>query len=355
MTPGTVYYVSVGAADASTSGAFAMCIQHLMPSTCATAIPAGGLSLCDAYKATYRGAASQGVSYTFNFNGVGGGATGTTSLSGTNGLTVLSHPTYALRYGGVYNSSVDVRYNMMNSVGTAEPIDVIGATSGNCSSVAIRTQPNLEVKSSQRCPSSLLRSNYLTGTPVSGDPRACSAINYTYEFTQVVSCADGTSISVVPATYTTTSATPYLGLGVLGSLPNAGAWNVRIRPNFGYGAGSFGPVQRILVNNTSASGMLNEEGAEVDFRMLEEGQTVAVYPNPSNGGAINIQAFDLQAEQVSVRVIDATGRVVYNQSYSVDGYLNTSIVLDQSLSTGIYMVEITDNDIVKSERLMIQK
>jgi hypothetical protein len=146
-----------------------------------------------------------------------------------------------------------------------------------------------------------------------------------------------------------------MGLGVLGSLPNAGAWNVRIRPNFGYGEGVFGPAQRILVNNTSASGMLNEEEADVDFRVLEEGQTWSVYPNPSNGNAINVQAFDLQADQVSVRVMDAMGRVVYNQVYSVDGYLNTSVVFDQSLSAGIYMVEITDNELVKTERLMIQK
>jgi hypothetical protein len=201
----------------------------------------------------------------------------------------------------------------------------------------------------------LLRSNYLTGTPVSGDPRACSAVNYTYEFTQVVSCAVGTNVSVVPATYTTATATPYLGLGVLGSLPNPGAWNVRIRPNFTYGPGSFGPMQRILVNSTSAGAMLNEDEAEVDFRMLEEGQNWVVYPNPSNGNAINVQAFDVQSEQVSVRVIDAMGRVVYNRSFSVNGALNTSVVFDQALSAGIYTVEFTDNDIVKSERLMIQK
>jgi hypothetical protein len=70
---------------------------------------------------------------------------------------------------------------------------------------------------------------------------------------------------------------------------------------------------------------------------------------------INVQAFDLQSEQVSVRVLDATGRVVYNQSFAVNGALNTSVVFDQSLSAGIYTVEFTDNDVVKSERLMIQK
>jgi hypothetical protein len=141
---------------------------------------------------------------------------------------------------------------------------------------------------------------------------------------------------------------------VLGNLPNAGAWNVRMRPNFAYGEGTYGPMQRILVNNTSASGLMNDE-AEVDFRVMEEGETIAVYPNPSNGGAINVQAFDLQADQVSVRVMDAMGRVVFNQVYSVDGYLNTSIVLDQAISAGIYMLEIADNDVVKTERLIIQK
>jgi hypothetical protein len=49
------------------------------------------------------------------------------------------------------------------------------------------------------------------------------------------------------------------------------------------------------------------------------------------------------------------GRVVYNRSFSVNGALNTSVVFDQALSNGIYTVEFTDNDIVKSERLMIQK
>lgn len=356
LTPGTVYYVSVGAESGNAGGAFALCIQHLMPSSCGTVVPVGGLSLCDAYKATYRGAPSQGVTYGFNFTGTGGGATGITSLSGTNGLTTLAHPTFGLRYGGTYSASVDVRYGLLNSVGTAEPINVLGAPTGNCSAVSIRTQPNLEVKTTQRCPSSLLRSNYLTGTPASGNPRACSATSYTYEFTQVVSCADGTSISVIPSTFNTAGATPYLGLGVLGNLPNAGAWNVRIRPNFSYGPGVYGPMQRILVNNTSASGMLNEEeSAEVDFRMMEEGQNWVVFPNPSTGNAINIQAFDLQSELVHVRVLDAMGRVVYSNGFAVNGSINTSVVFEQSLAAGIYTVELTDNEVVKSERLIIQK
>jgi len=80
-----------------------------------------------------------------------------------------------------------------------------------------------------------------------------------------------------------------------------------------------------------------------------------VYPNPSNGELINIQASDLNSEMVSIRVIDAMGKVVFNQSFAVEGVLNTSVAFEKSLSAGIYMVEISDNDVVKTERLIIQK
>ena len=49
------------------------------------------------------------------------------------------------------------------------------------------------------------------------------------------------------------------------------------------------------------------------------------------------------------------GKIVFNQSYAVDGVLNASVAFEKSLSAGIYMVEISDNDVVKTERLIIQK
>jgi PKD repeat protein len=357
LTAGSQYWISVGSAAAGAGGAFSLCIQNLMPSSCAYAIPAGGFRLCDAFKAIYRGAPSQGVTYNFTFTPVAPTAGVATSLTGTNGLITLSNATLALRYGGVYNAKVDVLYTLNNSASTPEPILVQGNPAApTCSNVPIQAHPLMEVRSTQRCPATLLRSNYLVGTTVSGSTSSavCGALNYTYEFTQVTSCADGTVISVAPATYTTGFATPYLGLGVLGNLPNAGAWDVRIRPNFSYGPGTYGPVQRINVNNTSASSMLNEDAAEMDVK-VESFVAANLYPNPNNGEMVNLNVSGIESDNVFVRITDAMGRVVYTNRFAVEGSLNTIVTFSEALSSGIYNVEFTVDGQIMTERMIVAK
>ncbi|MFM7309196.1 MAG: T9SS type A sorting domain-containing protein, partial [Flavobacteriales bacterium] len=357
LTPGQTYYVSIGAASGSTGGAYTLCIQHLMPSGCAYVQPAGGFGLCSSYKAIYRGAISNGVSYAFNFQGVGGGATSNTSLSGTNGLIVLSNPTLALRYSGIYDVRVDVNYALTNGASAVEPIVVQGSiSSANCNDVTISAHPLMEVRSSQRCPATLLRSNWLIATTTGAGSQVCGAINYTYEFTQVVSCTDLTSVSVLPSEFTTGGTTPYLGLGVLPSLPQAGAWKVRVRPNFAYGSGVYGPYQTIQVANTAASGMLSESGLiEGEERTSILSSDDVIYPNPSRGDQVGVQFMNLQSEQVCVRILDAMGREVFNRNYSIDGSLNTTITFDQSLSAGVYTVQLQDGAALYTERMVVTK
>jgi hypothetical protein len=352
LTTGVQYYVSVGAVSGLAGGSYSLCIQHLMPSTCATVIPAGGLNICDSYKATYRGAPSQGVTYTFNFTPTGATGGSATSLSGTNGLITLSNPTLALRYAGTYAASVDVRYNLLNSASTAEPIDVLGSTGGNCANVVMRAQPNTEVRSTQRCNASLLRSNWLVGSAVSGDPKACGVQSYTYEFTQVVSCADGTTVSVVPSTYTTAGSTPYLQLGVLPLGLTTGAWNVRISPNFSYGSGTYGPMQRIQVAGTAASGELLYE--VVDAEKALEVNTSSIYPNPSNGDFVNVSLSSLEKGQLQLRVLDAAGRSVTSRVFAVEGSFYTTLSFDEKLNAGVYMIETRNAGRVQTQRLVVQ-
>jgi hypothetical protein len=201
-----------------------------------------------------------------------------------------------------------------------------------------------------------LRSNFLVGATVAGSSSSfvCGAINYSYEFTQVVSCADGTVISAVPATYTTAAATPYLGLGVLGNLANAGAWDVRIRPNFSYGAGTYGPVQRILVNNTSASSMLNEDVAEMDEKVVSF-VAANLYPNPNNGEMVNLNVSGIESDNVFVRITDAMGRVVYTNRFAVEGSLNTIVTFAEPLASGIYNVEFSVDGQIMTERMIVAK
>jgi hypothetical protein len=354
LTVGQTYYVSAGASSGA-GGAFTLCIQHLMPSGCALAEPVSGFSLCDTYKAIYRGAPSQGVTYSFSFTGIGGGASGTTTVSGTNGIVTLSNATLALRWGGEYNAQVDVRYNLLDGALTAEPINILGSTTSvNCSNVTMRAHPAMEVISTQRCPSSLLRSNFLVGARVSATTPICGVLNYTYEFTQVASCSNGAVVSAGPTTFNTVAATPYLQLGVLPNLTAAGAWDVKIRPNFSYGVGTFGPVQRINVNGTSASTQLGD--AAIQERAVTDllNNETHIYPNPTNGESIQLVYSSLLKSTVDVRVTDATGRTIQTVQYAVDGSLNTRLVFENRLASGLYFVELNDGGVVTMERLIVE-
>ena len=356
LTQGATYYLSVGSSSDIVGGAFTLCIQHLLASHCAYTIPVNGFSLCNNFKAIYRGSAANQVSYTFNFTGVGGGASGTTSLSGTNGLIALSNPALGLRYGGIYNVTVDVHYAPTNSVGQTINILALGDVSApNCSGVTIIQQPSIEVKNAQQCPSTLLRSNYLIGTPVTGNSNACSAINYTFEFTQVTSCANNTTLSL-PVTFTTSNSNPYLSLGVLPTMNNAGAWSVRIRPNFTYGIGTYGQAKIISVGNTAASAMLPEDELIQNNAKSHLLQTVAsIYPNPNRGDLLNINLTEVASDQVYIKVMDAMGRVVYSDRLAIAGSLNTIIHFEQSLTAGLYLIEFKMDDQYMTEKMIVRK
>jgi hypothetical protein len=355
LTPGQIYYVSFSEATGAAGGAYTLCIQHLMPSGCASVEPAGGFSLCNAYRALYRGAPSQGVTYAFEFNGVSGGATGTTSVSGTNGLITLSNSALALRWGGEYNVTVDVSYALTNTAGDPELIVVDGVNTGaNCSGVSIQQHSQVEVRSTQRCPASLLRTNYLTGDRIAGSSPLCGATSYTYELTQVTSCDNETVISIAPLLFTTSASAAYLQLGVLPALPNPGAWDVRIRPNFAYGPGTFGPVRRIRVNGTAASVEQPEEEMAHKRSADANSENLLIYPNPSTGEFINVTLIDLQKGQLQVRLLDAAGRAVATHVYVVEGSFNTTLAFDEKLSAGVYMIEIANAGRVQTQRLIVQ-
>jgi hypothetical protein len=200
----------------------------------------------------------------------------------------------------------------------------------------------------------LLRSNWLVGSAVSGDPKACGVQSYTYEFTQVVSCSDGTTVSVVPSTYTTAGSTPYLQLGVLPLGLTTGAWNVRISPNFSYGSGTYGPMQRIQVAGTAASGELLYEVVDAEKELEVEANTSSIYPNPSNGDFVNVSLSNLEKGQLQLRVLDAAGRAVTTRVYTVEGSWNTTLTFDEKLNAGVYMIETRNAGRVQTQRLVVQ-
>lgn len=361
LTAGVLYYVGVRNYDATNVGTFTICVSPLLQSGCGLTIPAGGFSLCANYKAIYRGASS----YTFNFTGTGGSAAFpyVTTIGTTTGLIPLSTPALDIRYGGIYTCRVDANYNLLNGMNVADPtITVVGSTSSaNCTGITIMSQPQIEVRASQRCPAVLTRSSYLVGNAVSGNTIICGATSYIYRFTQVTNCT-GSITAGIPFTVTTSGNTPFLSLAAAFPtptypLPNLGYWKVEIAPVFSYGTGSYGPPQIIQVTNTSTSAMLPEmnQGIEAE-KMLAIQTDAAIYPNPNSGDLIQLNATGINEEVIDFKLSDSMGRLIEERQFGVtDGSLNTTYVFEGALTNGVYFVELRAGEYVFKEKLIIQK
>jgi uncharacterized delta-60 repeat protein len=352
LVPGNEYYIAVGGDNC---GPFTMCIQHLLRSWCAYTQPASGFQLCSSLKCVFRGNANSNVSYTFHFTETGGTELApfeTTSASTSSTYMPLNTGALALQYGGIYNVRVDALYNLSNSAGVPQPVVVQGlVTDPNCTGVTLATHPLLEVKASQRCPASIFRGTYLNGARVGGASPICGALNYSFEFQQVASCIDGTTVNF-PTTYTNGSSSPYIQLGVLPIGANAGAWDVRIKPNFSYGSGVYGPTQRIRVNGSSAAGeLIYDEDA---LRAFEEIESNIIYPNPGNGEFVNIIMRDAQPGSKHVRVLDEAGRSVTQRFYQVEDAGTIMLEFDEKLSAGVYIIELSSASSVTTHRLVVQ-
>jgi hypothetical protein len=338
LTIGQTYYLAVRNFNATAGGTFTICVSPLMPSGCGTAQPTAGYSLCTSYKAIYRGA----TSYTFNFTGVGGTAPtpyATTSATTSNGVIALSNSTLALRNGGVYNIRVDANYTLLNGAGVTDPtITILGPTT-NCLNRTIAAAPQLEVRSSQRCPTTLFRSTFLAAVPITGNGNACGAVSYNYRFTRVADCAGTVIPGVTPFVVSSTNA--FLSLYVafpngIYPLPNLGFWKVEVAPVFSYGATAYGPARVIQVNNTATSTMLPEEALEEE-RSQTLLSTVELYPNPGNGDRVIVTA----ASEMPITqwaIFDELGRKVEAyQVIPIDG-IHYELVFTNTLAGGLYHI-----------------
>jgi hypothetical protein len=356
LVPGQTYYVGVRNYDATNVGTYTICISPLRPSGCANVTPAGGFSLCSSYKVQYTSA----TSYTYNFTGISGAANGNnSSVTSLTGLITLNNTSLGLRYGSAYNVRIDANYALTNGLGQPDGIITVLGNSvpANCQNVAIMQQPLIEVKSTQICPAVLLRTSSLFANPANGSPSVCGLINYTYEFTRVSNCL-GTSVIGSPFTVNTVGSVASLALTSVfpAQLGSTGYWSVRVRPNFSNNvAGVWGPAKVIAVSGSAASQMLDDEQGAQQVKTFEAQPLSVVYPNPNNGNEVNINLTDIGSGELMVKIVDAVGRTIYNNRYTVDGSLFTKIDFTEQLTGGIYLVEFTINGETMNERMIVER
>ena len=93
---------------------------------------------------------------------------------------------------------------------------------------------------------------------------------------------------------------------------------------------------------------------ESDASAIALADAIGLYPNPNKGQLFNINIADVAAEEVFVSILDATGRLVYNNRYTTQGSLNTVVAFAEPLTSGLYMVQFMVDGVVTSKQMIVE-
>ncbi len=349
LVQGNSYRIAVASANQS-AGSFNICVQHLRRPTCGAS---GPFSLCSSYQASSNGASS--ILYQFT------GTDNNTSTIQMTSLFSLGHPALQLKYGQTYSVNLIANYNLVNGAGSPETIQV--PVTSNCT-VAISQHPLMEVRSNQRCNNgaTLLRSSYLQATAI-GTSNVCGVTGYFVEFTPVSNCGGSNPQNLETFSKGILSSTALISLSyAFNHIPSSsntsiGYWSVRWAPIFGSITGTYGPAQIIAVNGTALPASFSTEANHTNINGILSTNPIlaSIYPNPNNGEMVNLNLTKSSNEDVFVRIMDSTGRVVFTNRYIVEGTLNTIVTFSKPLASGLYMIEFTSGNEKLTQRMMVSK
>ena len=349
LTVGQVYKIGVrNYNSASGSGAYTICAKMLKRGGCDSG--PGPYTLCQIFKATWAGAI--GTSYTFTFTGVSGPALGnvyTRTQSSDNCLLSSVFPT--LPYGSTYNVLITNTYTLLNAAGVAEFISVPALSP--CTMI---TSPQLltALKNTDRCAAGPRN----RGALVTSIPWVCGISDWRWEFTEVNSM--GSPIAA-PFAVNRGAASNLLNLGTVAQLAYGKTYSVRTAPLLSYTGINYqwGAPQCMSICSSNGSCMVLDSDGRPPAPQTEKmdkayNVNLSLYPNPTQGASVNINLTGVESENVHIRIIDAMGRQVWSNRYSVSGVLNTNISFERPLARGLYLVEAIFNSELQTQRMLVQ-
>jgi hypothetical protein len=346
LVTGQTYYVAVRnyGPNATATGSFSICLQRLRGTTCNTGVSGyPNFSTCQLLQAVAVQAQSYGFTFTSTTSVPDLANTHTVVTNTTGGFSSVALNTLLPAYS--YNVSITATYNLFDAAGTPENITI--PPSSACA-INITQHPAVFLRSTDQCPTPR------SGISVIGaNIWVCGAHSYQWTFTP----QEGLPVIVNgnPGNrFLAMSAAVAAGL-------TCGNWDVTIRPRFLAGGVVYSSAtpQVKCLNFTCPGGMELEEASEMSTPSVRVAMTendgAALYPNPNNGQMLNLNITGVNGDQVSVRILDATGRVVYTDRYTTDGTLNKIISFERPLTGGLYMVEMMYDGKLVTERLVVQK
>jgi hypothetical protein len=350
LTAGQVYKIGVRNYNSALGiGSYTICVKMLKRGGCDSGTSAtwsSTLNLCKLFKATWAGS---GVQYRFTFVGTSGIALGITYVkTQSSNLLTLSTVVPTLPMGCTYNVSVTTIYSLTNAAGGVELIEVPALAP--CL-ITMEQEAATALRTSDRCTAG----PRFRGAIVASLPWVCGVTNWKWEFTELDA---GGNIIGNPIVYFRGAASNYCNLSLVVALQYGKTYAVRTAPVFSYGTGAYGPVQNMCI--IGSAGMVLEGASEMaqnstrDILVTNEAN-MSLYPNPTHGTDVNINLSGVTSENVQIRVVDAMGRQVWSNRYSVDGILNTNITFEQPLANGLYFVEAIYNGELQTQRMMVQR
>jgi hypothetical protein len=307
----------------------------------------GPYSLCQYFKATWAGAA--GTSYTFTYTGLTGPAAGNVYTRTQNSdICVLSSVLPTLPYGSTYSVLITNTYSINNGAGVAETISVPALAPCSMSTVA---QPVTALRTTDQCAAG----PRFRGAVVASLPWVCGATNWRWEFTELN--AQGQPVGL-PITVNRGAASNYINLGTVLQLQYGKTYSVRTAPILSYTGTNYQWGAPVCMSIVGTAGMV-ADGSQANQQVVRTETAnevnMSLYPNPTHGTDVNINLSGVDSDNVQIRVVDAMGRQVWSNRYSVSGVLNTNITFERPLANGLYMVEAIFNGEVQTQRMMVQK
>jgi hypothetical protein len=265
--------------------------------------------------------------------------------------------------------TVDVTYNLKDAAGNNNLVTAYGDVA---SAVGLNFEAPLLVRSTDLCNIGAKRTTAFIATNRS----VCGTIRYDWKFKQAFPTPGLPSYIAGGA-----GATRLVGLSTVPSIANGQRYDVWIRAahldGLSYTSGT-AVGNPTLVNtwfptsggctapNSSTcgdascvklignAGMTLENNENVTTASFENEVTAMIFPNPNNGQIVNLYVAGMEGD-LKVRVLDATGRVVYNNRYVVEGSINTNIDFGQVLAGGVYMVELVQNGDLQTMRMVVNR
>ena len=349
LAVGTDYYLAVHKNSGVSNNSAKLCMNHFDASTCdhSYSINNTGVyaNVCRSFKAQFRPNVSN---YVFNVlsateNGVDLGIAPWSYTTPTSSAIITRMGTLLPANLGsnpkVYTLSVGVIYAMFDAANNLTPIN---ANPVQTCTAQLNQEAPVVLRSSDRCPTFKA-----INSSVATDRQICGASAFEWEFTET-SPTPGAPQLVVGGPNTNV-----LFLSNVPGMANAKTYNVRVRPLFQNAApGEFGVIH--CMKTTGAGMAMEDNNGEVLASLMDGTQLVNVYPNPSSTGELMLQWVQVLESDVKVKIFNALGELVCQQTFFQDGANSMPIQLNNA-SSGMYLMEVVLNGKSESHRVMINR